>query len=392
MPNKLDHTLTETVIAAAAAPDAKIAAIVAQLGAATVADALFAELASRAELVSGPTNEVPIRYDLSFGDEQVLTTLHLSDGMLRVEHGAREEAAATVKQGLVDLLREVFGPAGRHGATRQVAIRESDTFPGLDPNDPVNRRRADAVVGLRQLLDAVSPRPRDLTELAVRFESDKWGGHWYTPHYARYFEPYQDLPVRVLEIGVGGYNIPGAGGASLRMWKHYFRRGQIFGLDLFDKSELAENRLQILQGDQGDPEYLDAMAREFGPFDLVIDDGSHFSDHVITSFHALFPHVRPGGMYVVEDLQTSYWPGWRGAADPRAEGTSMAMVKDLLDGINHQEQMRSGDHRPTPTELAVTGVHAHHNIVFVDKGSNSEQGAPAWIPRTGDPSRWYSDK
>ena len=90
------------------------------------------------------------------------------------------------------------------------------------------------------------------------------------------------------------------------MWKHYFRRGLIYGLDIFDKTALSEDRMRVLQGDQGDRQFLDAMARQFGTFDIVIDDGSHMSHHVITSFNALFPLLRPGGLYVVEDLSCLY--------------------------------------------------------------------------------------
>jgi len=240
------------------------------------------------------------------------------------------------------------------------------------------------VARLRQVVGALSQRPKSLTDLAVRFGSDKWGGHWYTPHYEKYFEPSRELAVTVLEIGVGGYNVPDAGGESLRMWKHYFRRGLIYGLDLAAKVGIAESRLHVLQGDQGDGQFLDSMAREFGPFDIVIDDGSHFSHHVITSFNALFPHVRPGGMYVVEDLQTSYWPGWGGHADPAVQGTSMAMIKSLLDGLNHQDQIRNDDREPSMIDLTVTGVHVHHNLALIEKGLNTEQTAPGWIPRTSD--------
>lgn len=69
----------------------------------------------------------------------------------------------------------------------------------------------------------------------------------------------------------------------------------------------------------------------------------------------------------------------------------MAMVKNLLDGLNYQEQMRGGDHQPSMTELTVTGVHVHHNLAFIEKGLNTEPGAPASVARTGDePSCVYA--
>ena len=134
-----------------------------------------------------------------------------------------------------------------------------------------------------------------------------------------------------------------------------------------------------MQGDQGDEQFLDSMARELGPFDIIIDDGSHMSHHVLASFNALFPHVRPGGIYVIEDLGTSYWPSWGGNPDPSAQYKAIAMLKDLLDGLHHREQIRGSDDQPTMTELSITGVHVYHNLALIEKGHNTEQGAPEWL-------------
>ncbi len=79
-----------------------------------------------------------------------------------------------------------------------------------------------------------------------------------------------------------------------------------------------------------------------------------------------------------------------GSTDPDSTTTSMGFVKKLLDGLNHQEQIRPADHAPSATELTVTGVHVHHNVVVLDKGVNTEQGPPSWIPRTEDPRLWYA--
>ena len=183
----------------------------------------------------------------------------------------------------------------------------------------------------------------------------------------------------MLEIGIGGYDAIDGGGESLRMWKHYFRRGLIYGLDIFTKTGIEESRLGVVQGDQGDEQFLDSMARELGPFDIIIDDGSHMSHHIIASFNALFPHVRPGGIYVIEDLGTAYWPSWGGNPDPSAQYRSIAMLKDLLDGLHHREQIRDADDQPTTTELSITGVHLYHNLALIEKGHNTEQGAPEWL-------------
>jgi hypothetical protein len=376
-----DTPLIESVLLAASLSDAEILARANSLGPDAVAEVMLAEVASRGALLYGPADKLVVQCDLGFGGERLGYLITLGDGDPRVEKGWHGEAAATVRQDLVDLLRELFGPVGPYGATRELFAKElSDS-----------EYSAPIATGVRQIVAAMSQRPNDITDLAVRFGSDKWGGRWYTPHYQKYFEPYREQAVKVLEIGIGGYDLPDAGGESLRMWKHYFRRGLIYGMDIFPKPGVAESRVNVLQGDQGDERFLDSMARELGPFDIVIDYGSHISHHIIASFNALFPHVKPGGLYVIEDLASSYWPGWGGDADPSAQYRSMELIKNLLDGLHHSEQMRNGSDEPSTTELTVTGVHVHHNLAIIEKGLNTEQGAPEWL-RTIDHASAYTDE
>jgi hypothetical protein len=228
-------------------------------------------------------------------------------------------------------------------------------------------------------------RRRDLVFLARRFGTDKWGRHWYAQHYQRHFESFRRRAITLLEIGVGGYDDPRAGGESLRMWKAYFPKARIFGLDLYDKSALQEERIRIFQGSQDDPAALDRVVAETGPLDVVIDDGSHQNAHVRRTFELLFPHVREGGLYAAEDLQTSYWPKFGGSLDPDADGTSMAVFKRLADGLNHAERIAPG-YQPTFLDRNVKAVHFYHNLVFVERGPNDEGSnilrdnvAPDWI-------------
>jgi demethylmacrocin O-methyltransferase len=375
-----DAPLIESVLLAAGLPDAEISTRVRNIGPEAVAEALLAEVAGRAALLNGPVDKFVIQCDLGFEGERLGYVLTLGGGAAHVENGWNTEAAATLRQDLVDLLRELFGPAGPHGVTREVSAKEyenSEYSPSI-------------AAGLWPLLGAISQRPKDLSELAAQFGSDKWGGRWYTPHYQRHFEPYRELPVKVLEIGIGGYDAVDAGGESLRMWKHYFRRGLIYGLDIFTKTGIEESRLRVVEGDQGDAEFLDSMARQLGPFDIIIDDGSHMSHHIITSFNALFPHVRPGGVYVVEDLATAYWPSWGGDPDPSAQYRSIELIKSLVDGLHHQEQLRQANDQPSMTELSITGVHLYHNLALIEKGINNEQGAPEWL-KAFDHTEAYTD-
>jgi len=115
--------------------------------------------------------------------------------------------------------------------------------------------------------------PWNLDQLALIYGSDKWGGHFYTERYQEHFHKLRNKKLRILEIGVGGYEDPHYGGASLRMWKTYFPNSLIYSLDIYDKSPLQEKRIKIYQGSQADEATLKKICDESGPFDIIIDDG-----------------------------------------------------------------------------------------------------------------------
>jgi hypothetical protein len=225
-----------------------------------------------------------------------------------------------------------------------------------------------------------------LRSLALETGTDKEGAHSYTAAYERHLGHLRNEPITLLEIGIGGYADPGRGGASLRMWKSFFPHGRIIGLDIEDKTALAEARITILRGDQGDRRFLDQMALEYGPFDVVIDDGSHRCAHVIASFEALFPHLTDAGIYAIEDLQTSYWESYGGSSGSDRASTSMTMIQGLIDGLNHAEYDIPG-YEPTYTDLWVRSVTAYHNLAFIQKGANDE-GSHLLPPHPRDRQRF----
>jgi len=131
----------------------------------------------------------------------------------------------------------------------------------------------------------------------------KW--HHFFDIYTRHFSAYCDRPIKMLEIGVFR-------GGSLRMWKEYFHPDStIVGIDI-DKTckayEIADQNIFVRIGSQGDPEFLAEVNEEFGPFDIILDDGSHKTDHQNISFGALFRSaLTDGGCYMVEDVHSNYW-------------------------------------------------------------------------------------
>ena len=235
-----------------------------------------------------------------------------------------------------------------------------------------------ASVRARMLSASFAERP-SLAELAARHGSCKWGAHWGPTYYERYLAPLRDRRLSILEIGVGGHHLY-EGGESLRMWRDYFPRALLYGVDLYDKSGVEEQRIRIFQGDQGDERFLAELAAA-GPFDVIIDDGSHVNEHVITSFRALFPHLNDGGLYLIEDLQSSYWPAFGGSLEDRTSpAITTGFLKTLVDGLQHQEFLRPADYEPSYLDQHVVGVYVHHLLAVVEKGANDEPSSTAnWM-------------
>jgi hypothetical protein len=131
---------------------------------------------------------------------------------------------------------------------------------------------------------------------------DKW--HHYFDIYERHFAPFRGRDVTLIEIGVQR-------GGSLELWKSYFGAGsRILGVDLDPAcAGHAPEGTRILTGDQADPAFLRQVLAESGPPDIVIDDGGHTMNQMITSFEALYPALRSPGVYLVEDTHTCFWGG-----------------------------------------------------------------------------------
>ncbi|KAL6704219.1 hypothetical protein ACN47E_008476 [Coniothyrium glycines] len=227
-----------------------------------------------------------------------------------------------------------------------------------------------------------------LADLAVKHGTDKHregkvsvtrqgttmevGGHLYAPHYDFHFHSLRERDITLFEIGVGGFDDRDAGGESLRMWKEYFRKAQIISLDYYDKTALQQDRIRIYQGSQDDAKLLHEIHKQHGDFDIIIDDGSHLCPHVIASFKILFPLLKHGGIYVVEDLETSYWKVTGGSStDLHTTTSSMGFFKSLLDGLNHVEFERPG-YVPTYFDTHIVSMTFYHNMVVVYKGDNNE--------------------
>ena len=123
----------------------------------------------------------------------------------------------------------------------------------------------------------------------------------YSDFYESLFSPVRDGSIKILEIGIWQ-------GGSLKMWKEFFPNGKVFGIDIH-KSAIdtvkGEDRIQGFICDQSNRNQLQALMKQIGPVDIILDDGSHVMKHQQISLATLFPFVKPGGVYCIEDVHTS---------------------------------------------------------------------------------------
>ncbi len=146
-----------------------------------------------------------------------------------------------------------------------------------------------------------------LLKIGMRHGTDK-PDHQFLPHYDAIFASRRDDHLQIMEIGINTVTSPEGG--SLRMWKEYFPNAEIYGLDVMPEKAFTEDRIRVFTGLQGDAEFLDRVVAQTGPLDYVVDDGSHCSCDHIASFAALWPHITPGGWYIIEDCASIFNDCW----------------------------------------------------------------------------------
>lgn len=174
-----------------------------------------------------------------------------------------------------------------------------------------------------------------------------WKWRHYFPAYERHLGRFVGRAPTVVEIGVYG-------GGSLRMWHEYFGSGTlVYGIDIEPACRTYETEgIRILIGDQADPEFLDAVVADApGGIDVVLDDGGHKAHQQRASFEALFPHLRPGGVYVVEDVHGGTHPFLA-----YIDGVARSLHRMGRDGAS-----------ATPVQAAVESISVYPFLVVVEK-------------------------
>ena len=164
-------------------------------------------------------------------------------------------------------------------------------------------------------------RESELTRLANQFGSDKGtrlSGHMYTRVYENFFEPLRQKRLCLVEMGLlrsdidkrrsvcateGNSAAQASDAPSLRMWRTYFPEAKIIGFDIDDFASVSIPGCKIIKGDMSSRADIERLVTSIDePIDIIIDDASHASHHQQIALGMLFRHVRPGGMYIIEDL------------------------------------------------------------------------------------------
>ncbi len=195
--------------------------------------------------------------------------------------------------------------------------------------------------------------------------------------YERLFQPLADKEIVLLELGVNQ-------GGSLKIWRDFFRRGTILGLDISPVQLRDESgRIFVYQGMQQDAALLDRIAGERAPegFDIIIDDCAHIAEFSALSFRHLFDrHLKPGGMYVIEDWGTGYWPRWpdgRRYRDRTAPTSLRSRLRPLVERLHARPGLRKW---PVLFHL----VHAAMNRLVRITFPSHQSGMPGFIKQLVD--------
>lgn len=185
----------------------------------------------------------------------------------------------------------------------------------------------------------------------------KW--HHYFEIYDRHFSRFRGKDINIVEFGVSQ-------GGSLQMWKDYFGlKVNIYGIDINPHcKELEEDQVKIYIGDQEDRGFLKSLIKEIPKIDILIDDGGHTMKQQINTYEELFNHIDENGVYLCEDLHTSYWPDFDGGY--KRKSSYIEYSKNFIDYINawHSQQKKLSINDFTKT---VHSLHYYDSILVIEK-------------------------
>ncbi|MCM1157887.1 MAG: glycosyltransferase [Bacteroidales bacterium] len=280
-----------------------------------------------------------------------------------VQQGRTEDAAVPFAELIVDVKKEIAQ------LQEWTALDLYDVNCGKMKYKADNKKKLLTVGDVANALDSESMNP---LEHFFFLESHNKMGKWshYFEVYHRHFERFRNRPVTVLEIGIWG-------GGSLQMWKNYFGpQSHIIGIDIMEECRnYEEEQIKIYIGSQEDREFLQRVKKEIPQVDIIIDDGGHTMNQQIVTFEELFPILAEGGVYLCEDMHTSYWPEFKGGY--KNPHSFAEYSKNFVDALNARYSL-SADLQPDILTQTIQSIHYYDSMIVLEKGEH-KMSVPFWI-------------
>ncbi len=201
------------------------------------------------------------------------------------------------------------------------------------------------------------------------------------------YEQYRDLyeiigvllkrkdKLTILEIGIGGHDRKFSGGNSVIALKYIFKNSKIIGFDYEDKKFLDDDRIKTYKGDQSNKVDLLKVAENEKEFDLIIDDGSHFVNHQKISFEFLYKYLKVGGVYVVEDIQSSYANAMNGDPNLSIDKNIVSFFSKFIHSTNREFLQKKFIKEIRPYE-DFSKIFFFKNAIVVQKQSKNFKSYP----------------
>lgn len=200
----------------------------------------------------------------------------------------------------------------------------------------------------------------------------KW--NHYIEIYERYFEKYRGKECIIMEVGVSH-------GGSLELWRKYFGpKARIIGIDNNPKCKTFEEEgIEVYIGSQSDRKFLTKLKDTLPKVDVLIDDGGHYMDQQIITFEELFTHVKDEGVYLCEDVHTSYIDQYGGGL--KRSGSYIEYTKNFIDQLHAFHSRDLETFKVDGFTRSAYCVHYYDSVVVIEKAQREKKSK--WI-KVGD--------
>lgn len=251
-----------------------------------------------------------------------------------------------------------------YGIARDKLLRPGDLIVPAEANLGTVRLDCDydKCYELSELLPDRAICSNDMEEFYLKRNHRIMNKWWhYFEIYETFLHKYIKSEIRFLEIGVFR-------GGSMQMWQEYFGgKAAIVGIDIDETcKQYEEKNIHICIGSQADQDFLREVSEKWGPFDVILDDGSHIMDHQRVTFETLFPLLKEGGVYMCEDCHCCYSPRYGGGYLKKE--SFIEYCKNFLDCVNSQFVDFDQVGQLPPYAEYVKACHFYDSMVVVEKG------------------------